>query len=237
MPSAREGDINKARLTLDPIALAFLILASVLPARADEWVKQLDAVPNLLRAAPAGSSVVNRCWVPGALDRRATKGVAIRAAPRSDARVLRTISTFRLEAGERIAPEFMVIGARAGWLLIRNVGFAGYDSPSRILFAGSGWIEAGHVQVEIESFRLYGDPDPGSPLATDITPSSPSEEARLVRVHGCSGSMLDVTMRLHDGRTVRGWSGGSCSNQVTTCGGGHRIAVEKDGRILPAAQD
>lgn len=200
-------------------------------------MKQLDAVPNLLRAAPAGSSVVNRCWVPGALDRRATKRVAIRAAPRSDGRVLRTVSTFRLEAGERIAPEFIVIGAREGWLLIHNVGFAGYDKPSRRLFAGSGWIEAGHMRVEIEGFRLYRDPDPSSPLAADITPSSPSEEARLVTVHGCSGSMLDVTMRLRDGRTVRGWSGGACSNQVTTCGGSHRIAIETDGRILPAAQD
>lgn len=161
----------------------------------------------------------------------------MRAAPRSDARVLRTIPPFRLEAGERVAPEFMVIGARGGWLLIHNVGFAGYDNPSRTLFAGSGWIEARHMRVEIEGFRLYRDPDPSSPLAADMTPSSPSEEARLVTVHGCSGSMLDVTMRLRDDRTARGWSGGACANQVTTCGGGHRIAVEKDGRIVPAAID
>jgi hypothetical protein len=203
-----------------------------MPARADEWAKQLDAVPTLLRAAPAGSSVVNRFWIPGALDHRATNRVTIRAAPRSDARVLRTISNFRLEAGERIAPEFMVISAREGWLLIHNVGFAGYDNPSRTLFAGSGWIEARHMRVEIEGFRLSRDPDPSSPLAADMTPSSPSEEARLVAVHGCSGSMLDVSMRLGDGRMARGWSGGACSNQVTTCGGGHRIAIEKDGRIV-----
>ena len=176
--------------------------------------------------------MVNRCWVPGALDHRVTNQVAIRAAPRSDARVLKTIPSFRLEAGERIAPEFQVIGARAGWLLIHDVGFAGYDTPARTLLAGSGWIEARRMHVQIESFRLYRDPDPRSPLAADMTPSSPSEEARLVMVHGCSGSMLDVTMRLRDDRTARGWSGGACANQVTTCGGGHRIAVEKDGRIV-----
>jgi hypothetical protein len=70
-----------------------------------------------------------------------------------------------------------------------------------------------------------------------MTPSSPEAAARLVTVHGCSGSMLDVTMRLADGRTVRGWSGGACANQVTTCGGGGRIAIERDGRIVPSDDD
>ncbi len=216
---------------------AFLMLSPVAPVRADEWRKQLDAVPALVSRAPAGSSVTNRCWIAGALDHGANNRVAIRAAPRADARVLRTIPSFRLEDGDRIAPEFMVIGAREGWLLIHGVGFAGYDTPARTLWAGSGWIVARHVKVQIESFRLHRDPDPTSPLAADMTPSSPAEEARLVTVHGCSGSMLDVTMRLGDGRTARGWSGGACSNQVTTCGGGGRIAIEKGGRIVPADDD
>lgn len=216
---------------------ALLMLSPVAPVRADEWRKQLDAVPALLRAAPAGASVANRCWVSGALDRRANDRVAIRAAPRSDARVLRTIPSYRMEGGDRIAPQFSVIGARAGWLLIHNVGFDGYDTPPRRLLAGSGWIEARRMRVEIEGFRLHRDPDPTSPLAADMTPSSPAEEARLVTVHGCSGSMLDVTMRLADGRTVRGWSGGACANQVTTCGGGGRIAIERDGRIVPSDDD
>jgi hypothetical protein len=216
---------------------ALLVLSPVAPVRADEWRNQLDAVPALLRAAPAGASVTNRCWVSGALDRRANDRVAIRAAPRSDARVLRTIPSYRLEGGERIAPQFSVIGARAGWLLIHHVGFDGYDTPPRRLLAGSGWIEARRMRVEIESFRLHRDPDPGSPLAADMTPSSPEAAARLVTVHGCSGSMLDVTMRLADGRTVRGWSGGACANQVTTCGGGGRIAIERGGRIVPSNDD
>lgn len=225
-----------------PIDRAFLIpallmLSPVAPVRADEWRKQLDAAPALLRAAPAGASATDRCWVSGALDRQANDRVAIRAAPRSDARVLRTIPSFRLEGRERIAPEFSVIGARDGWLLIHAVGFAGYDTAPRRLLAGSGWIEARRIRVEIESFRLHRDPDPGSPLAADMTPTSPEAQARLVTVHGCSGSMLDVTMRLADGRTVRGWSGGACANQVTTCGGGHRIAIEKDGRIVPWDDD
>jgi hypothetical protein len=224
------------------IAQAFLLptlqmLSPVAPVRADEWRKQLGAVPALVNRAPAGSSAINRCWVSGALDRGVNDRVAIRAAPRPDARVLRTIPSFRLEGGERIAPEFMVIGARAGWLLIHDVGFAGYDAPARRLLAGSGWIEARRIHVQIESFRLHRDPDPTSRLAADMTPSSPAEAARLVTVHGCSGSMLDLTMRLADGRTARGWSGGACSNQVTTCGGGHRIAIEKDGRIVPADDD
>jgi hypothetical protein len=171
--------------------------------RANEWRKSLDAVPALLPAAPAGALVANRCLVSGALDRQANDRVAIRAAPRPDARVLWTIPSFRLEGGERIAPQFSVIGARAGWLLIHDVGFDGYDAPARRLLVGSGWIEARRMRVEIESFRLHRDPDPGSPLAADMTPSSPEAEARLTTVHGCSGSMLDLTMRLADGRTRR----------------------------------
>lgn len=220
------------------LALCGLMLANPGAVQADDYARSLERIPSLVRAAPGGGKGVNLCSFAAALNRDQNGPVSLHAGPRTSARVLARLPTFREEAGERLSPEFRVIGSKDGWLLVQNVGFDGYDLPARRLHRGAGWLHGSHVHFQIEGPWFFEAPHPESRrIANRVSAETPEIETRLVSIHGCSGSMFDVTVELPGKKMLRGWGFGACSNQVTTCGGGGRIAIEKAGRIIVYEQD
>lgn len=155
-------------------------------------------------------------------------GSNLRAAPDIKAPILGVIPGKRAEAGTRIGPEFQVIGSKNGWLLIRNAYWAGYDHDEKLLFSGPAWISAGLVGFEAEDPWVREAPRADArkiekPLGSDIV---------IKRVHGCSGSFVDVDYEIRNGPKGRGWVSGICGVQVTTCGGGFPYVEEIDGKLV-----
>lgn len=228
-------------MTMSRLALVGVMLASTwatLLAQQPVEPMMPDRVAAAVRAAPGTGPRTRLCRFSAYLTDRDPAGTRVRLGPGASARVLKTIPNGRDEAGDRIAPEFQVIGSQDGWLLVRNIGWAGYDLDTKTIEHGPGWIAASLVGVSIEGQSLRERPESRSPLVTTMLGQRPDGsqlgpgDVRLIRIHGCSGSMMDVTVQLPTGKSVRGWADGACANQVTTCGGGHRLVVEKGGALF-----
>lgn len=167
----------------------------------------------------------------------------LRAAPSRAARIVGTLPGERREAGTRIGPEFQVLAGQGPWFLIRGARWAGYDLPEKRLHRGPSWMAANLVGFTIESLDLLSAPRPDARSVLRLLPLDGAadqawgpDSATIERVHGCSGSFVDVDVRLPDGRTARGWATGLCGNQVTTCGGGQVIYEARAGGLfLPEA--
>lgn len=169
---------------------------------------------------------------------RDTGETNLRAGPGLAARVVATLPGERPEAGARIGPEFQVLAGRGPWFLIRSAHWAGYDLPAKPLHLGPAWMAANLVAFTIESLDLLAEPREGArsvlrllPLAGAPDQAWGPDSARIARVHGCSGSYVEVDVQLPDGRAARGWAGGLCRNQVTTCGGGQVLYEARAGGL------
>lgn len=197
-----------------------------------------EEVAAAVRAAPGAGEGVRLCHVSAYLQDRDPAGTNLRAGPGTTAAIVKRIPNQRKEGGERIAPEFEIIGAKDGWLLVRNIRWAGYDLKEALIHPGPVWISASLAMASIEGHDIREKPEPRSPLVMKLTSKNedgeevPGGEAMPKRVHGCSGSMLDVTLELPTKKSVRGWANGACANQVTTCGGGYILIYESAGRLV-----
>jgi hypothetical protein len=211
-----------------PLAFAQTALAQT----ADDNGSRIQAVPAAVRASPGFDRSVRLCLFKAYLNDRDPTGTNLRAAPGGKAAILKKVPNSRAEAGQRIAPELEVIGSKDGWFLVRNIHWEGYgDGVAALIFKGPAWVSATLVSAEMEGTGLRQRPEPDSPLITPPASASMADK-RLRRMHGCSGSLVDATFDLADRTQIRGWSHGACANQVTTCGGGHRVLFEKDGKLV-----
>lgn len=190
------------------------------------------------RAAAGWHRGARLCSLSAFLSDRNSAGTNLRAGPSASARIVKRIPNARDEAGERIAPEFDVIGSAGSWLLVRDIRWAGYDLDPELIERGPVWIASALAGVTIEGLELLREPHPGSPIVAPLRGLRPdgslwtSGDTRLVRIHGCSGSMLEVSIEFPTGGQARGWANGACANQVTTCGGGFLRIIESGGALI-----
>lgn len=223
--------------------LAAMALAATLslPAAAAEvqgaqrWL-DLPEIQPAVSVAPGGKSTgVRLCWV--SVYSRDKTPTNLRAGPSREAKVVAVLPAERAEAGTRIGPEFQVIAGRQDWFLIRGAHWAGYDLPEKALVLGPAWMAANLASFTIESPSLRRAPNEAAETILKMAPLEGAadnwgpDSAKIERVHGCSGSFVDVSVSLPDGRKARGWATGLCGNQVTTCGGGHVVAEERAGGL------
>ncbi|WP_414471187.1 hypothetical protein [Microvirga sp. M2] len=137
-------------------------------------------------------------------------------------------------------PEFQVIGARNGWLLIHDPHWADYGADNQqVLYKGSGWVAPGLIAFDMEGYTLFSKPRIGA--AVLLTLKGPEEEwtganVRVEQVHGCSGGFLDITVRKKGGTRSRGWFAAICGNQGTTCSFGNEplMIEERRGKLISA---
>lgn len=151
-------------------------------------------------------------------------GLAVRAAPRADARLLARLPPPRDDGGERIAVEVGVVGSKDGWLSIDGAAFPDLGNGARRVFRGRGWVSGRLIDVAVQDERVRAAPSDGAPVlaAPAGGTGGPADESlRLVRILACRGAWIEVEAEIHSdagaARPVRGWVTGLCPSQVTTC--------------------
>lgn len=217
-------------LLLLPASLALL------PAIAQEPRAPLEAhaVKAAVERAPGGREAgVRLCWLEAhSRDRTATN---LRAGPSRSAKVSAALPPMRREGDDTFGPEFQVIANKGDWFLIRGAHWAGYGADAADLALGPFWMAANLTDFTIWEPKLFKEPRAGADLVVEMRHPDHAwgpDSAKIERVHGCSGSYVDVSVKLPDGRRARGWASGLCANQVTSCGGAGPAFEERAGGLF-----
>ncbi len=173
-------------------------------------------------AQPVQTAGAIACAISGWSSDADPAGLNVRAAPNKDARVIGRLPPERAQAGDTYSAEFDIVGSRDGWLLIRNAHFADYGDGKgdKAVFAGPGWVFADKVRFMINSIDLHRAPSADAPVVARLSArdgASGPDSASIDHVYGCSGEFADGAVHMEHQSPTRGWAGGICSNQVTTC--------------------
>lgn len=152
-------------------------------------------------------------------------GLNVRAAPDSKAAIIGNLPASREVGGERFATEVSITGSKDGWLRISGGWVLDYifDDPTEIAFEGEGWVSGRHLGLLLNYRHLHDGPSFDAPVAATTNGLRHGPDSFLVdRIHACRGNWVEVEGALTidgvaEGPTLRGWTTGTCSNQVTTC--------------------
>ena len=98
----------------------------------------------------------------------------------------------------------------------------------RPVYQGEGWIEAGDMQVGVQSARGYARPDAGSERLLDLKGDWLRDRVALRGIVACDGEwlLLDYEMRNDekleplapkDRKRGRAWFRGICGSEETSC--------------------
>lgn len=183
-------------------------------------------------------SGVSACGFDAIPDDSESAGLAVRDAPRSDARVLARLPL--LDDKERVFttngkewPQFHVIGFKDGWFLIEGANYP-LDAIMPKLYAGRGWVDGKRITTNLFRDTLKATPSNAAPEVVYLRgtrkegiPYEPyGFETQIV---GCSGPWLEVEISLPDGKStsgkvvsppggmIRGWTDKSCPEQHGAC--------------------
>lgn len=156
------------------------------------------------------------------------RGTNIRAAPNARAPIIGHLpprEPIEPGADDLVGAEFHIIGARDGWLLIRD---AHAGSDDKLVFKGPGWISGRLVGFTLGGGVLRDAPDVDAKVIAKLSGELKDGSAygpdsyEVMAVHGCVSHFVDVTIRLAPSiapkvKPLRGWNERACSTQVTTC--------------------
>jgi hypothetical protein len=172
-------------------------------------------------AAPIETAGATQCEVSGFSIDPDLKGTNVRSAPRADAPIIGHLAPrVRVTPVETTGVTFKILGSKDGWLLIRD-GSPPTDFTLDPANAGDGrgWVSGRLVGTTLVAVYLRTAPRwDASAVANFGGPSSSPESVVVSTVHGCRGKYVEVTGSPLSGKTVRGWSYGPCSAQLTSCG-------------------
>lgn len=156
-------------------------------------------------------------------------GLNVRAAPQSDAPIIGNLPAAREVGVERFATEVSITGSKDGWLRISEGVVIDYiwDDPTEIAFKGEGWVSGRHLGLRLNYRHLHAGPSPDAPVVATIAGTADGtrygpDSILVDRIHACWGDWVEVEGALtidgiSHGPGLRGWTTGTCSNQVTTC--------------------
>lgn len=145
----------------------------------------------------------------------------IRAAPRPDAPVIGSMPPPYRVQDFTFKTEMEISGFKQGWFRISQAFVIDYifDEETKVVFNGEGWVQGDHLGLLINHRYLYEKPSSDAMVVADLSKiderAGPDSFA-VQRLHACAGSWVEVEGHLFS-RHHRGWTRGTCSNQVTTC--------------------
>jgi hypothetical protein len=123
--------------------------------------------------------------------------------------------------GDPFAPEVTITGAQDGWFRIEDavvIDYAG-DKPTAVVFQGEGWVPGGSLGLLLNHLHLYAGPSMNTEKVArllDEDEGAGPDSFLVDRLHACEGDWVEVEGDFV-GKRHRGWTVGTCSNQVTTC--------------------
>ena len=157
--------------------------------------------------------------------------IVVRAEASATAKVVGSLPTTR---GESLDPAldyysvtFDLVEARDGWLKIKGASDEMSEKP-RPVYQGEGWIEAGDMQVGVQSARGYARPDAGSERLLDLKGDWLRDGSRCAASSPATVSGCCWTTRC---ATTRSWS----RWRRRTASGGGRGSVASAGPRRPVA--
>ena len=156
----------------------------------------------LMSAVPAAAQQRGaRCNISAYVIDTDPRGLNVRAAPSTRARILRRVSA-------DYPPRVEIRGQSGDWFRVTRVTNA---EDFSVLFRGEGWVHVSMLGFGVANYdpRLYAAPSRQSRTLVRLVP----DESRVDLI-GCAGDWA----RVRAGRRI-GWMsrGGICSNPLTTC--------------------
>lgn len=148
-------------------------------------------------------------------------GLNVRAGPGEDHPVIGRLPPPELIGGDEYGTEANIVASQDGWFRIDRATTNNYgDGDSVVVFEGDGWVSGRFLRRSIEGLELHVAPAADAQVVFDFA-DHPGEEKgpdyfEFERMRACQGWWIEVE-GTYFGKRVRGWSGDSCGNQVTTC--------------------
>ncbi len=178
----------------------------------------------------AGLPGVETCAVSAWSTDSDPDGLNVRAAPDSKATIIGSLPAPRETHGERFATEVSITGSSDGWLRISEglvIDYIG-DDPTDTAFEGVGWVSGRHLGLGLNYRYLHSGPSLDTPIVARLVGKDAEgvvygpDSFRVDRIHACRGDWVEVEGApeidgVPAGARLRGWTTGTCSNQVTTC--------------------
>lgn len=157
----------------------------------------------------------------------------IHAGPDAESPVLATMPPPIEFAGYSFKVTLEITGARDGWFRIHRATTSNtiVDDPLETVFEGEGWVSGEFVGLLLNRVDLYAAPfDDESEEAIANPPAVVGrlaaadaegvlwgpDSATVERLLDCRGDWVLVEATLL-GHALRGWTSGTCANQLTTC--------------------
>mgnify|MGYP002622396997 CR=1 FL=1 len=195
---------------------------------------RLNAVSRLaallcLAPAAAAAAGIEACAITAWSTDPDPDGLNVRAAPAADAPVIGNLPAAREVGGMRFATEVSITGSQDGWLRISEGWVLDYifDEPIDIVFSGEGWVSGRHLGLRLNYRHLHAGPSADTAVVAKMTGSLDRgrygpDSILVQRIRACRGDWVEIEGVLHvdgvsHGPDLRGWTTGTCSNQVTTC--------------------
>jgi hypothetical protein len=179
-------------------------------------------------AAELETAGATQCQTAGYLKDSNPRGSNVRRAPRANAAVIGHLpprAPMAPGSDEIVGAEFDIIGAKDGWLLIRD---ARTGENGKQVFKGPGWIFGRLVDFTLGSNMLRVAPDSDAKAIAKLSGETKDgnrygpDSYMVLAVHGCENHFVEVTIVLAPsiipgGKPMRGWADKACSTQLTTC--------------------
>lgn len=163
---------------------------------------------------------VKPCTISAWFNGKGSKKLDIRAAPRPDAPIIGSMPPpYRVEDFV-FKTELDISGFKQGWFRIDQAYVIDYlfDEETKVVFDGEGWVQGDHLGLLLH-WHLYEKPSFDAKIVADLSGIDERvgpDSFAVERLHACAGSWVEVEGHLF-GHHHRGWTRGTCSNQVTTC--------------------
>jgi hypothetical protein len=180
------------------------------------------AASGAAAAPPLDTTGATQCQIRGYAKDTDPKGTNIRRAPRADAAIIGRLAPLtRIEGDIWTGVEFDIVGAKDGWLLIRNPEPSdGLKFDLAHAGDGRGWLWGHLVGTQLAALPFRAAPRRDAPVLAQLSGDDWSPTSVGVSmVHGCEGKYVEVTAIPPNSKPLRGWSYRPCSSQLTTCDG------------------
>ena len=148
------------------------------------------------------------------------KGLNVRAGPGTDALVIAWLPPPIKVEDYAFAVEVSITGSKDGWFRINKAildNYVGEQEP-KVIFEGKGWVSGHLLALTVNATNLRGGPSEDTPVVARLLGARGEgpDSFAVDRLYACQVDWVEVEGTFAGDR-LRGWTRGTCANQVATC--------------------